>query len=56
MELPCRPKEGDSSLRTGVTEGCEPPCGCWELNTGPVEDQTVLLIFSVSSFTLLKSV
>ena len=19
-------------LRTGVTDSCEPPCGCWELN------------------------
>jgi hypothetical protein len=23
--------------------GCEPPCGCWELNSGPPEDQSVLL-------------
>ena len=23
--------------------GCELPCGCWELNSGPSEDQSVLL-------------
>jgi hypothetical protein len=23
--------------------GCEPPCGCWELNSGPSEEQPVLL-------------
>ena len=23
--------------------GCEPPCGCWELNSGPSEEQSVLL-------------
>ena len=22
---------------------CEPPCGCWELNSGSLEEQTVLL-------------
>ena len=45
---------------------CEPPCGCWDLNSGPLEEQSVLLIaepsrqphfssrFSVSSF-MLKS-
>ena len=23
--------------------GCEPPCGCWNLNSGPSEEQSVLL-------------
>jgi hypothetical protein len=23
--------------------GCEPPCGCWDLNSGPSEEQSVLL-------------
>jgi hypothetical protein len=23
-----------------VTDGCEPPCGCWELNSGPLEEQS----------------
>jgi hypothetical protein len=26
-----------------ITDGCEPPCGCWELNSGPLADQTVHL-------------
>jgi hypothetical protein len=26
-----------------VTDGCEPPCGCWDLNSGPSEEQVVLL-------------
>ena len=26
-----------------ITDGCEPPCGCWELNSGPLEKQLVLL-------------
>ena len=25
--------------RTGVTDSCEPLCGCWELNPGPVQEQ-----------------
>lgn len=27
-----KPEEGVRSLVTGVTDGCELPCGCWELN------------------------
>jgi hypothetical protein len=26
-----------------IIDGCEPPCGCWELNSGPLEEQSVLL-------------
>ena len=26
-----------------ITDGCEPPCGYWELNSGPLEEQSVLL-------------
>ncbi|XP_075811678.1 all-trans retinoic acid-induced differentiation factor isoform X1 [Microtus pennsylvanicus] len=26
-----------------ITDGCEPPCGCWELNSGPLEEKPVLL-------------
>jgi hypothetical protein len=25
-----------------ITDGCEPPCGCWELNSGPLEEQLAL--------------
>jgi hypothetical protein len=27
------------STGTGVTDGCELPCGCWELNLGPLQEQ-----------------
>jgi hypothetical protein len=23
-----------------ITDGSEPPCGCWELNSGPLEEQS----------------
>ena len=26
-----------------ITDGCEPQCDCWELNSGPLKDQPVLL-------------
>jgi hypothetical protein len=26
-----------------TTDGCEPPCGCWELNSGSLKEQPVLL-------------
>jgi hypothetical protein len=26
-----------------ITDVCEPPCGCWELNSGPLEEQSLLL-------------
>jgi hypothetical protein len=26
-----------------ITDGCEPPCGSWELNSGPLEEQMVFL-------------
>jgi hypothetical protein len=26
-----------------ITDGCEPPCGCWDLNSEPLEEQSVLL-------------
>ena len=26
-----------------ITDGCEPPCGCWEVNSGPLDEQSVLL-------------
>ena len=27
---------------TGVTDGYEPPCGCWESNLHPLKEQRVL--------------
>jgi hypothetical protein len=29
--------------------GCEPPCDCWDLNSGPLEEQSVLLPVETSS-------
>jgi hypothetical protein len=26
-----------------IMDGCEPPCGCWDLNSGPLEEQSVRL-------------
>jgi hypothetical protein len=26
-----------------ITNGCEPPCDYWDLNSGPLEEQLVLL-------------
>jgi hypothetical protein len=31
-----------------ITDGCEPPCSCWELNSGPLEEQPVLLTVELS--------
>jgi hypothetical protein len=27
-----------ASHETGLTDGCEPSCGCWELNLHPLEE------------------
>jgi hypothetical protein len=29
------------SVSDPITDGCEPHCGCWELNSGPLEEQSV---------------
>jgi hypothetical protein len=36
-------KEGVRFPWTGVTDGCELPCGCWESNPGPLQEQPMLL-------------
>jgi len=49
----------DNQKRTldSIRDGCEPPCGCWELNSGPLEEQPVLLttepILQSNLFTLI---
>jgi hypothetical protein len=35
-----------------ITDSCEPLCGCWELNSGPLEEQSVLLTLSHLSIPL----
>lgn len=32
-----------SSSRTAVTDGCQPLCGCWDLNSDPLEEQPMFL-------------
>jgi hypothetical protein len=39
---PGRAEEGVRSPETGVTDGCEPPCECWELNPGPLKEKQIL--------------
>ncbi|EDM00356.1 rCG35761, isoform CRA_a [Rattus norvegicus] len=39
-----------------LTDGCEPPCGCWELNSGPLEEQSVLLTAEPSLRSSSRSV
>jgi hypothetical protein len=34
------PGERESDV---ITHGCKPPCGCWDLNSEPLEEQSVLL-------------
>ncbi|EGW02432.1 E3 ubiquitin-protein ligase NEDD4 [Cricetulus griseus] len=34
---------GQKRAQDLIRDGCEPPCGCWELNSGPLEEQSVLL-------------
>ena len=38
-----------------ITDGCESPCGCWELNLGLLEEQSVLLTAEHSSPLLVTS-
>jgi hypothetical protein len=38
----CKPV-GQKRAPDLISDGCEPPCGCWELNSGPLEKQPVLL-------------
>ena len=40
--LPCMPA-GQKRAPDLIIDGCEPPCGCWELNSGPLEEHSVLL-------------
>ena len=34
-------------LRTVVVDGCEPPCGYWVANTGPLKKGHVLLTYKL---------
>ena len=45
---PWRPEEDVRSSGIGVTDGDELPCGCWESNLDPLEEQPVLLTIEPS--------
>ena len=38
----CMPT-GQKRAPNTITDGCEPRCGCWKLNSGPLEEQATLL-------------
>ena len=38
-----RPEEDVGSLGTEAIDGCELPCGYWDLNSGSLQEQQVLL-------------
>lgn len=44
-----RSEEGVGSSGTGITDVCELPFGCWELIPGPLEEESVLLGWSLNS-------
>ena len=41
--LPACMPPGQKRAPDFIAGGCVPPCGCWELNPGPLEEQSVLL-------------
>jgi hypothetical protein len=38
-----RPEEVTGFPKTGITDDCELPCGCWDANRDPMEEELVLL-------------
>jgi hypothetical protein len=38
-----RPEEAIRSPESGVTDGCELPCECWDSNLGPMKEQALKL-------------
>jgi hypothetical protein len=45
---PQRSEERRRILETGVTDDYELPCGCWELNSGPLREQPGILTAELS--------
>lgn len=37
--VPAKVREGIGASRPGVMDGCDPPCGFYEPNLGPLEEQ-----------------
>lgn len=42
----CQESECIKSPGTGVIDGCEPPCECWKLNLGLLQEQEMLQTLS----------
>lgn len=42
MQGPRNPEEDVGTPGSWVTEGGEPPCGCWQSNSGPLQEHPVL--------------
>lgn len=49
------PEEGVTLLKTGITDVCEQPCGCWKSNSSPLEEQLVLLTAEISLQDILDN-
>ena len=47
------PEGGIRSSGTGVMDGSEPPCWCWESNLGPLEEQ-VFFFFPMKTLYFVK--
>ncbi|ERE84501.1 E3 ubiquitin-protein ligase [Cricetulus griseus] len=45
---PRKPEKGIGYFGNGVIDSCELPCGCWESNPGPLQEQQVLLTMGPS--------
>jgi len=43
LKLEERLKAHQKRASDSITDGCEPPCGCWDLNSGPSQEQSLLL-------------
>ena len=48
MDLSACMPEGQKRAQDPISEGYVPPCGCWELNSRPLEAQSVLLTPALS--------
>jgi hypothetical protein len=48
MQCPQRPEEDTRAPKSGITDGCEPPSGWWELNLGLLQELQVLLATKLS--------
>lgn len=54
LRLAEKSEEGVGSHGTEVTDGYESPCGCWELKTGPLQEQQNALHHRVISHALQR--